>query len=253
MERGERGFEGKGLAEEEMRRHELGARVGQDRLEKIVFRGLKDERGDGGVGCSEVGGEGRANADSVEDDLLGGEVTGGGEVLQGSVCVGGHAGLARVDGGALSVATVVEGKEIDAEVVERGEGGGGVGESAIAGGEIEEGGGAVAAGGSGGNPPSGELRGGGVVWREVDEFREGSGDGRLGSGGAFGMEDELPLPLEEEKAEREISADDGGKDSADEAFDDPNGVNDLGWSGCCGWGRSASFCLLGRGRHEFSF
>ncbi len=46
-----------------------------------------------------------------------------GEVLPGGVDVVGHALLAGTDGGALAVAAVVEGEDVDAEVVKAGEGG----------------------------------------------------------------------------------------------------------------------------------
>ena len=82
-------------------------------------------------------------------------------------------------GGALAVAAVVEGEDVDAEVVEAGEGGDGVGERAVAVGEKEDGEVGVAAAGVGGDPPAGELRGGGFVGAEADEFVGDAGDGVL--------------------------------------------------------------------------
>ena len=85
--------------------------------------------------------------------------------------------LGRI-GGALAVAAVVEGEDVDAEVVEAGEGGDGVGEGAVAVGEEEDGEvESVAAAGVGGDPPAGELRGGGFVGAEADEFVGDAGDG----------------------------------------------------------------------------
>ena len=88
----------------------------------------------------------------------------------------GHALLAGAGGGALAVAAVVEGEDVDAEVVEGGEGGDGVGEGAVAVGEEEDGEVGVAAAGGGGNPPAGELGDGGLVGTEVDEFVGNAGD-----------------------------------------------------------------------------
>ena len=68
-----------------------------------------------------------------------GDCAGGGEVLPGGVGVLGHALLAGASGGALAVAAIVEGEDVDAEVVEAGEGGDGVGEGAVAVGEEEDG------------------------------------------------------------------------------------------------------------------
>ena len=90
--------------------------------------------------------------------------------------------LIGAGGGALAVAAVVEGEDVDAEVVEGGEGGDGVGEGAVGAGKEEEGGVGVAAVGGGGDPPAGELRGGGLVGAEVDEFVGSAGDGlRVGA------------------------------------------------------------------------
>ena len=93
----------------------------------------------------EFGCEGGADAGAEEDDPGGREVAGGGEVLPGEGGVLLHAALVGVEGGALAVATVVEGEDVDAGGVEGGEGDGsvGVGEGAVAAGEVEDGGGRV--------------------------------------------------------------------------------------------------------------
>ena len=163
-------------------------------------------------------GEGGSYACAVGDELLGGDVAGGGEVLPGGFGVVGHVSLIGTDGGALSVASIVEGEDVDAEIVEGGEGGNGVGERAVGAGKEEESGSGVAAVGCRGNPPSGELRGGGLVGAEVDEFVGSAGDRLRGGGGVHRVEDELPLALVEEVAEGEIGAEDGGEEGNADRF-----------------------------------
>ncbi len=139
----------------------------------------------------------------------------------------GHALLAGASRGALAVAAVVEGEDVDAEVVETGEGGDGVGEGAVAVGEKEDGEASVAAAGVGGDPPAGELRGGGFVGAETDEFVWDAGDGLWAARGAGGVEDELPLALVEEPAEGEIAAKERCEHGEGEGFDEPDGADDL--------------------------
>ena len=85
-----------------------------------------------------------------------------------------------VGAGALAVAAVVEGEDVGAEGVEGGECGVGVGEGAVAVGEEEDGDGGVTAAGRGGDPDAGELRDGGFVGAEVDEFEAELEDAGVG-------------------------------------------------------------------------
>ena len=155
----------------------------------------------------------------------------------------GHALLAGAGGGALAVAAIVEGEDVDAEVVEAGEGGDGVGEGAVAVGEEEDGEVGVAAAGVGGNPPAGELRGGGFVGAEADEFVGDAGDRCWAGGGAGWVQDELPLALVEEQAEGEVAAEERREDGEGDGFDEPDGADDIRWSGL----RLAAFGWLGGG------
>ncbi len=107
----------------------------------------------------------------------GGDGAGIGEVLKGGVSVMGHGLLAGTEGGALSVAAVVDGEDVDADVVKGGEGGDVVGEGAVAVGEEEDGEVRVAAAGVGRDPPAGELGSGGVVGIEAEEFVGNACDG----------------------------------------------------------------------------
>lgn len=124
----------------------------------------------------------------------------------------GHVLLAGAGGGALAVAAVVEGEDVETEVVEVGEDGDGVGQGAVGAGEEEDGGVGVAGVRGGGDPPTGELRGGGLVRAEADELVGDAGDGGGSGRGARGVEDELPLALVEEETESEIAADEGRDD-----------------------------------------
>jgi len=89
----------------------------------------------------------------------------------------GHVLLAGTGWGALAVAAVVEGEDVKAQVVERGDGGDGVGEGAVSAGEEEGGGVSVAGPGRCGDPPSGELGSCGFVGAKVEELVRGAGDG----------------------------------------------------------------------------
>ncbi len=89
----------------------------------------------------------------------------------------GHVELVWVRKDALAVAAVVEGEDVETDVVEAGEGGDRIGQGAVGAGEEEDCGVGVAGARCGGNPPAGELRGGGFVGAEVDELVWDSGDG----------------------------------------------------------------------------
>lgn len=174
--------------------------------------GVEDEGGDCGVVCCELGGEGRSYAGSVGDDLLGGDGSGVGEVLPGGIGVVGHVLLIGARGCALAVAAVVEGEDVEADVVEGCESGDGVSQRAVGAGKEEDGGVGVAGVGGGGNPPAGEPRGGGLVGAEADELVGDACDGGWSGRRAGWVEDELPLALIEEEAEGEIAADEGRDD-----------------------------------------
>src|SRR6202012_48057 len=115
----------------------------------------------------------------------------------------------------------------DAEVVEVGESGVGVAEGPVAVREKDDGEGGVAAG-VGGDPPAGELRGGGFVGAEADEFVGDAGDGLRAVCGACGVQDKLPLALVEDPAEGEIAAKDRCDNGEGDGFDEPDGTDDLG-------------------------
>ncbi len=118
MDAGEEVGEGELLVEEETDWEQGGTRVAEGGLEEVGLWGVEDEGGDVGVGEGEVSGEGGSYTGSVGEDLLGGDVAGGVEVLPDVVGVLGHLFLAGVGVGALAVASVVEGKDVDAEVVQ---------------------------------------------------------------------------------------------------------------------------------------
>ena len=143
--------------EEEADGEEPGARVAYGYVEEIGAWRVENQCRDVVVIAGEAGCEGSPDSGSVRDDVLYRECSGGGEVLPGGVGVVGHALLAGAGSGALAVAAIVEGEDVEAEVVEAGEDGDGVGEGAVAVGEKEDGDGGVAAAWRGGNPPAGEL------------------------------------------------------------------------------------------------
>src|SRR5262249_59451687 len=149
----------------------------------------------------------------------------------------------------LPVAAIVEGKDVDAEVVEAGEGGYEVGERAIAVGQEEDGEMRVMAAGVGGNPPSGELRVSGFVGTEADRFVGDAGDRWRVGGGAGWVQDELPLPLVEEPAECKVPAEERNKSGEGDCFGEPDGAYDIRWSGL----GLAAFAMLGGGAGHWGF
>ena len=48
------------------------------------------------------------------------------------------------------------------------------------------------------------------------------------------MQDELPLALVEEQTEREVAAEERRNDGEDDGFDEPDGTDDIRWSGLRG-------------------
>ena len=135
------------MVEEEADGEKGGARGAYGYVEEIGAGCVENQGGDGVVIGGEAGGEGGSDAGAVGNDVLSGEGAGGGEVLPGGVGVVSHALLARAGGSALSVAAIVEGEDVEAEVVKAGEGWDGVGEGAVAVGEKKDGDGSVAASG----------------------------------------------------------------------------------------------------------
>ena len=158
-----------------------------------------------------------------------------------------HLLLGGMSFGALAVAAIVEGKDVDAEGVEGGQRGNGVGEGAVAVWKEEDGRVNVVGVRRSGDPPASELGNGGFVGAEVDQL-EGSAVNGGGSGrGSSGMKDKLPLALIEEQAEREITAEDGDDYGAEDSFDEPDGI-DWFWFGS--WLRLALGRFCGGTGHE---
>jgi len=217
--------------EEEADGEEGGARVADGYVEEVGAGCVENQGGDGVVIGGEAGCKRSADAGSVRDDALFGDCAGGGEVLPGRVDVLGHALLAGAGGGALAVAAIVEGEDVEAEVVEAGEGGDEVRERAVAVGEKKDSDGSVAAPGRGGNPAAGELRSGRFVGAKANEFVGSAGD-RCGAGGCAGrVQHELPLTLVEEQAEGEVAAEERRNDGEGDGFNEPDGTNDIRWNG----------------------
>ena len=196
-----------------------------------------------------MGGEGCSCAGAVGDDLIWRDRARDGEVLPGGVEIVGHALLTWAGCCALAIAAVVEGEDVDADVVQVGEGGDGVCEGSVAIGEEEDGEVGVAGGGIGGNPPAGELRGGGLIGTEVDEFVGDACDGWRVRGGAGWMQNELPLALVEEPAEGEIAAEERSNGSDGDGFDQPDGADDFRWM----WLRGGAFVLSWSGAGHRGF
>ena len=124
-------------------------------IEQVAFWGFQDEGWDFGVTGGEVGGEGGSDADAVGNDLLSGNFAGSVEIVPGGFGVLGHTGLIGMGVGAVAVAAVVEGEDVDAEVVESGERGVEVCKRAVSAGEKEDGGVGVTCAWDGWNPTSG--------------------------------------------------------------------------------------------------
>ena len=124
--------------EEQASGEQVGAGIAESGVEEIGVGRIEDEGGERGVLDGELSCEGGSDAGAVGDDVLGRDGAGGGEVLPGGIGVAGHILLAGVGGGALAVASVVEGEDVDAEVVEAGEGGDGILQGAVGAGEEEE-------------------------------------------------------------------------------------------------------------------
>ena len=244
--------EGEALVEEETDGDERGAGIVLGDAKEIGAGSVEDYGGNHAVSSGEASREGGSGAGSVRNDVLLREMAGGGEIEPRRVGVAGLALLAGTGCGALTVAAVVEGEDVDAEIVEAGESGDGIGEGAVAVGEKEDGKVGVAGAGIGGNPPAGELGRGGFVGAEADEFVGDASNGGWAGCGTERMQDQLPLALIEEKAEGEIAADESRKDREGDGFDQPDGIDDLwSWLGGCALVRRPS---IGRGvgaRHRF--
>jgi len=83
VESGERFGERETLMEEETNGEEPGARIAGGCVEEIGARRIEDEGLNGWIRDGEMSCEGGSGASSVRDDLLRGEVAGGGEILPG--------------------------------------------------------------------------------------------------------------------------------------------------------------------------
>jgi len=228
-----------------------GSLVASGYVEEIGAGRIEDEGGDGVVLRGKAGCERCASACSIGNDVLGGKITRGCEVLPGRVRVVGEALLAGARCGALTVAAVVKGEDVQAEVVEAGEGGNRVCERAVAIGEEEDGEVGVAAAGVCGNPPTGELWRGGLVRAEADDLVGDAGDRCWAGGGADWVQDKLPLALIEEQAEGEIATEKCSKNGGGDRLDQPDGADVVRGIGLrC----SAVVCLVrgrcGRARHR---
>ena len=195
--------------------------------EEVRLGIVEDESGDFGVGAGEGGGEGGTDAGAIRDDSVGRDGAGGGEVQPGGFGILRHVEIIGMGEGAEAVAAVVEGEDVEAEVVKAVQGGFGVGERAVAAGEIEDGIACVTGGGIAGDPEAGELGDGGLVGAEADKVLVGLG--------LFGIvrrvEDELPLALVEKQAEGKIAADDCCEDDTADGLEEPDWAYDFGTGG----------------------
>ena len=153
---------------EEMDRHKRGSRIAQCYFEEIGARGIENQCRDHVVVCGEACCKKGSDAGAVGDDLLRGDMAGGDEVLPRGVGVVGEASLTRACGGTLAVTAIVEGEDVDAEIMKAGEGRDGVREGAVAIGEKEDGEGCVVGAGVGGYPPTGELWSSRFIGTEAD-------------------------------------------------------------------------------------
>lgn len=132
--------EWEGLVEEEVEGDDSGAGVLGGAGGEVAVGGLEDEGWELGVLGAEADGEGGSEAGAVEDDVGGGDGTGGSEVGEGGGGVGFHGGLGGVLAEGLAVAAVVEEEDVEVLGVEELGGGERVGEGAV--GAIEYEGGA---------------------------------------------------------------------------------------------------------------
>lgn len=97
---------------------EAGVGIMPDGVEQIAFRGFQDEGGDFAVIGGQVRSERGSYADAIGDNLMRWNAARGVEVSPGRFGVLDHPNLIGVGVGAVAVAAVVEGKDIDAEIVE---------------------------------------------------------------------------------------------------------------------------------------
>lgn len=175
---------------------------------------------------SEIGGEDGTDAVALDDDAARRNVARVGEPGPHGDGVGGGEALGGMTPVAAPEAAVVEGKDVDSEIVQREESGNGVGERAAGIVEIEDGLRGVRGIGGSGHPPCVEVLVAGAGNVELDVV-EGNAvaQGRVGEGAAR-MEKELPLALVEEEAEGAVSAEDGGEDGQEEGGEKPASADD---------------------------
>jgi len=124
------------LVEEEVEGDDFGARVVGCAVGEVAVGGLKDEGGEVGIFCAELDGEGGSEAGAIDDDGGGGDATGGGEVGECGGGVGLHGGLGGMLAEGLTVASVVEEKDVEMLGVEELGRREGVGEVAV--GRVED-------------------------------------------------------------------------------------------------------------------
>src|ERR1700730_7811432 len=141
--------------EEQSQGDELAARIAPDDIQQVSARGFKNHgwRLRGILG--EVRRDRSSNGHAVQDDLLFGDISAGTKILPGGFGVVSHVLLGGMDWGAGAVTAVVEGEDVDAEVVQGAEADVGVGEAAIGSGQEQKGGVGIASTGGGGDPPAG--------------------------------------------------------------------------------------------------
>src|SRR5438270_7900654 len=120
MESGERFGQREALVKEQARREKPGARVIDRHAEEVGARRVENDGSDVVVIGGEAICEGGAATSAVRNDVLWGDSASGGEVLPGRVRVLSHFLLAGARGSALAVAAIVEGEDVDAEVVQAG-------------------------------------------------------------------------------------------------------------------------------------
>ena len=124
--------------EEQPDGHEAGMAVVPDRVEEVTLRRFQDKGRDVAMVGGQMGSEGGSDADPVGNDLMGGDVAGCSEVGPGGFGVLSHSELIGVSVGAVPVAAVVEGKDVDAEIMKPIERGVEVREGAVSAGEEED-------------------------------------------------------------------------------------------------------------------
>jgi hypothetical protein len=197
---------------------------------------FENDAGRGEVG-SEMRGEGGSGAVAVEDDVSRRDFAGVGEPGPGRIRIRFGEAFGGVRAGAAAKAPVIHGEDVEAEVVQGGQGRNGVGERSTRVVQIENGVGRIRRLRGGRNPPPVELRDAGFRDVEVNLVKSEAHGGWGRGESAGGMEEQLPLSLIEEQAERAVAADSGGAESRGESGEQPASADQRGWLRGC-WGTS---------------